>query len=306
LSSYLISHYLYLIMLSPLLDTAISMMFLLFLFSMGASFLQELWTTFINERGIFLKKCLGKVLHDPKNMDFAQKLYEHPLLHFLKEKPNSLPAYIPTSFFSRALIDVIAGKDKTLTENEEKRDHKTDFEAFEKGIKKMQPSDFKLLLQSFLTHAHDYGSLEKEIGKWFDLYTQRTSGWYKSKAQYRLMVISVMLTVAAQFDFLSAAYAIYNDQYLQESLSATATAYYQSHPELGKVTKDAMKELLTIIPKKDLPIGWGNPLDWHTPVGWFISALLISLGAPFWFDLLGKVINLRGQGAQPQSKTASS
>jgi len=29
-------------------------------------------------------------------------------------------------------------------------------------------------------------------------------------------------------------------------------------------------------------------------LGWLITALAISLGAPFWFDLLNKLMTLRG------------
>lgn len=36
-------------------------------------------------------------------------------------------------------------------------------------------------------------------------------------------------------------------------------------------------------------------------VGWFLSAVAISMGAPFWFDLLGKVINVRNTGNKPAS-----
>jgi hypothetical protein len=34
----------------------------------------------------------------------------------------------------------------------------------------------------------------------------------------------------------------------------------------------------------------------ETIVGWLITALAITLGAPFWFDLLGKLISIRGAG----------
>jgi len=36
--------------------------------------------------------------------------------------------------------------------------------------------------------------------------------------------------------------------------------------------------------------------------GWFITALAVSLGAPFWFDLLQKVINIRNAGVRPPSR----
>jgi hypothetical protein len=35
---------------------------------------------------------------------------------------------------------------------------------------------------------------------------------------------------------------------------------------------------------------------WETVLGWLITAMAITLGAPFWFDLLSKLISLRGAG----------
>ncbi len=35
--------------------------------------------------------------------------------------------------------------------------------------------------------------------------------------------------------------------------------------------------------------------------GWLLSALAISMGVPFWFDLLSKVINVRNTGSKPAS-----
>jgi hypothetical protein len=36
--------------------------------------------------------------------------------------------------------------------------------------------------------------------------------------------------------------------------------------------------------------------------GWLLTALAISLGAPFWFDLLKKFMQLRGGGTEPQKQ----
>lgn len=36
--------------------------------------------------------------------------------------------------------------------------------------------------------------------------------------------------------------------------------------------------------------------------GWLITALAISLGSPFWFDLLNRLINLRNAGKRPENK----
>ncbi|MEM1221017.1 MAG: hypothetical protein AAGH79_18995, partial [Bacteroidota bacterium] len=40
--------------------------------------------------------------------------------------------------------------------------------------------------------------------------------------------------------------------------------------------------------------------EWVKKVfGWLITSLAISLGAPFWFDLLRKLVNIRGTGGVP-------
>jgi len=47
---------------------------------------------------------------------------------------------------------------------------------------------------------------------------------------------------------------------------------------------------------KNLPVALG---------GWLMTALAVSLGAPFWFDLLGKLVKVRGSGAKPEAGTES-
>lgn len=44
---------------------------------------------------------------------------------------------------------------------------------------------------------------------------------------------------------------------------------------------------------------------WETFFGWIITAFAIMLGAPFWFDLLGKLTSLRGTGVKANSSESS-
>ncbi len=54
-----------------------------------------------------------------------------------------------------------------------------------------------------------------------------------------------------------------------------------------------------------LGMGWKNvdthSRDWYywltKALGWLITALAISLGAPFWFDILKKIVNIRNSGS---------
>lgn len=59
--------------------------------------------------------------------------------------------------------------------------------------------------------------------------------------------------------------------------------------------------------RRPLGLGWEGanigamgPFDWLTKVlGFALTALAISLGAPFWFDLLKKLVNIRSAGSRP-------
>src|SRR5207248_11332618 len=39
--------------------------------------------------------------------------------------------------------------------------------------------------------------------------------------------------------------------------------------------------------------------------GWLVTALAISLGAPFWFQLVNRFVDIRGAGKKPEAKSES-
>ena len=49
-----------------------------------------------------------------------------------------------------------------------------------------------------------------------------------------------------------------------------------------------------------------SPGSWLVKIiGWLITGLAVSLGAPFWFDLLNKLVDLRGAGKKPEPPPSS-
>ena len=53
-----------------------------------------------------------------------------------------------------------------------------------------------------------------------------------------------------------------------------------------------------------LPVGDARTTaagEWLVKIlGWLVTGLAISLGAPFWFDLLNRLVDLRGAGKRPE------
>jgi hypothetical protein len=95
-------------------------------------------------------------------------------------------------------------------------------------------------------------------------------------------------------------------------------------PKTEELLRKQVVDIKHVVDELTLPVGWpedgpmfcrpgpdGAPCDRRTlPVtfrgwvrrigGWIFTAVAISLGAPFWFDLLNKLINLRAASAPPE------
>ena len=49
----------------------------------------------------------------------------------------------------------------------------------------------------------------------------------------------------------------------------------------------------------------GRPVSAARWLGWLMTALAVSIGAQFWFDMLGKVVGLRAAGRRPEAGSAT-
>jgi hypothetical protein len=80
--------------------------------------------------------------------------------------------------------------------------------------------------------------------------------------------------------------------------------------QTGEKPVDTIPKEIKTLNTLGLPIGWKDngdgtakdPLDKHI-LGWILTALTASLGAPFWFDLLSKFMVMRST-SNPERKEA--
>ena len=113
-----------------------------------------------------------------------------------------------------------------------------------------------------------------------------------------------MLAVAANVDTLAVAHTLYRDENVRAQAVVVAT---QVRGDSSVTAREAVNRLENI----RLPIGWPRPyrisenpmIAWpSTILGWMLTALAVSLGAPFWFDLLNKVMVIRST-VKPHEKS---
>jgi hypothetical protein len=205
---------------------------------------------------------------------------------------------------------------------------------FKSAVDQMNFSDLKLLLSGFISSADaNKEDLVKNIGFWYDEYTARAAGWYKVKAQRIMMVMAIVGCFALNVDIFRISKVLIHDPALAAHIADIAENYSQetikdvketingidqlSDEEVAARIKLKQKELgqymklLDEMYKQNAPVGWQSETlpslyDDQSGSFWFwkflgclLAATALALGAPFWFDVLNKLVNLRTAGKKP-------
>jgi hypothetical protein len=157
--------------------------------------------------------------------------------------------------------------------------------------------------------------LRASLERSFDEVMDRASGWYKRRVQLFLFVIAVVLVGAINADTFAVGTRLWKDDALRAAAVAQAThgvatgsSSVCSPP--GSSPVQVATTCVNKVTALSIPLGWSDETTPHTftsglgkVAGLLVTAFALTLGAPFWFDLLGKVANLRGSG--PATKGAA-
>ncbi|MBD2103644.1 hypothetical protein [Leptolyngbya sp. FACHB-261] len=154
-------------------------------------------------------------------------------------------------------------------------------------------------------------NFQAEIEQWYDAFMQRLSGRYKRNMRWLTFLIGLVLSVLFNLDSLAITFQLWR----QPTLRAEVIARAQQEVNLPTTTPETAEAQLQELQALDLPLGWPNegsvspdprvptaPRGWlYKFLGWLITGFAASQGAPFWFELLGRVVNVRNTGRKPDS-----
>ncbi|MBD2664121.1 hypothetical protein [Richelia sinica] len=170
-------------------------------------------------------------------------------------------------------------------------------------------------------------SFQKEIETWFDTSMKRSAGIYKRNTQLVCFGLSLLITVFFNIDTLYIGEKLLNDSTLRATLANSAgQLFYNSQVDAnGKLNIEQLEADFPRIFNTSLPIApfYENFVNFQdcpgenicpfnpkklNPskflsglLGWLITTLAAFMGAPFWFDLLGKLVNVRATGGKPNN-----
>lgn len=300
-------------MFGTVLDVAIGLVLIYTLLSLICSTIKEGISSLLAWRAATLRQGLHNLLGD----DFARKVFGHHLVQGLVPRHRMpwkrKPSYIPSRTFVMTVLDALgqengAGFPQTVAEAR----------AGALKIAEKNPVVGRALLALIDEANGDLEKLKENITTWFDSSMQRVSGWYRRKAETAILIIAVLVSVVLGVDSVLLAKSLWINPALRTVAVETATKMAARQPPavpspdnprpVDEVSDD-LKTLQAQLDGLDIPRApyvWGqDPLAWlRTHVlGFLITTIALSLGAPFWFDLLNKLVSLRSSGQKPVPET---
>ena len=308
---------------SVILDVAIGLILVYLLLSLIATAAREGIESMMKSRAVQLERGIRALLDDPSGSGFSTRFYKHPLISSLFEGEYqavarrrtgaNLPAYIPTGSFVQAVLDLALRPAVPAPYVAEQTDVKVTTNTLRASIDRIESPAVQRALRSAVDSAQgDIDRVRSALADWYDGTMDRVSGWYKHQTQWVLLGIGIAMAIIIDVDTLRIGQHLYKSPALRAVAVALAERVAADTTVRARtVDQAAAARAVAQLDSLQLPILWQgvqpntSGIGHHVAdsvLGWLITALAISLGAPFWFDLLNKFMVIRST-VKPREKS---
>jgi hypothetical protein len=256
----------------------------------------EFVASLLKLRAKTLAKGLGALIDDDQ---LLRAFRTHGLIAGQSSASGGDPSYLAGKLVAAALLDSL-NPDKPVVAVADVID----------AAGKLPPSNVRdCVLLAAASAGNDIDKLRGAVAAWFDDAMDRLSGVYKRTLQWTSLTVGLVLAIALNADTLAVASGLWHDTGLRNEIVAAAD-------KLPAATSADLSTSLDQVEYKlrPFPIGWtSGAADWHNSaigimaklIGLLMTGLALSLGAPFWFDMLTRFVNIRGAGTKPDRADAT-
>ncbi len=296
---------------STVLDTAIGLVLVYLLLSLVCTTINEWISGIFTTRAKFLEQGIKRLLAGQQlpplkegapTLDLLKSFYAHPLVDSMVEvhdltqpEKDTHPSYLDPRGFASVLMDLVTPKQPgTIT-----------FADLESGIKDLPAGRVKTALLALVQNANgDLDRAQRNIEAWYNAAMDRVNGWYKRHMQWVTVLVAVSLALATNADTLKISSRLWSDP-AYRALSVEVAKKDAGARPAGANQPISQQDTAFL----ENVLGWQNqvPITTMGGVGIFekilgllLTIVAISLGAPFWFDMLNKIVNLRSAGRSPE------
>ncbi len=302
---------------STTLDVVIGLIFVYLLLAIICTTMNEWIAGLLNSRANTLRNAIRQLLDgqggqpQPAEVNwFLHQFYGHPLIAGMKrpDKKDAHPAYISARTFATTVIDITTQQKPGIIT----------FADLETGINNLPNGNVKKSLLALIQTANDnVDQAQRNIEAWYNDTMQRVSGWYKRKTQLWTAIVATVLVLCANADTMQITKTLWRDPTLRAQLveqaknrttppgqTGVSVEYTDKNnplsPSIKPVSTDELSTLGDVVgwTRQALPATAGEWAD--RILGWFLTIVAVSLGAPFWFDLLNKFMRVRNGGDAPE------
>ena len=188
--------------------------------------------------------------------------------------------------------------------------------------------EFSKLLNGLLTGINGYvkqgektiATARTNIEDYFDQTMDRLLGAYKRRSIWVGILIGFIIASFFNADSIMIGSILWKEPTIRSALVKNAEAYKLPDEFDSQNPEEAWKDFNAQFSGLDLPLGWktitvgtknylvpadepAGVLAWiYKVLGLFISGAAAAQGAPFWFDILKKLTNIRASGINPDEK----
>lgn len=278
------------------------------------------------------KEAVARYFKPFEGKSFLKSFYDHPTIKFLGEsRSSSKPSYISAANFSQTLIHLLRGE---MTDGGSQMEAIKKF--LDNPDLPIPPDTLKHLRLLYTDATGDIDRFKQKLENWFEETMQRASGWYKRQTQWLLFAIGLGIAIIFNVNTISIYRTLAKDKTIRDQIVKLAIEGKEKYAPVvdsiriskkaanadsskGKadstvvisyiLSDSVLKNTYDTLRKDEqevsgiLALGWDNNTNdtggWLRFFGWLLTAIAVSLGAPFWFDTLSKLIKLRATGPKP-------
>lgn len=259
---------------------------------------------------------------DGKGKKLYEALKDDPILGTLYRDKN-LPSYVGSDLVAKSVIGFLQSHHGLNC----MQDITT--EDIRKTIARIPDShELQSLLHAYLDRCD--GSVDgfiAEVENHFDTAMDRASGWFKRYVQRITILVASVLVGSTNLNTIEIVRHLSDNPesraaliMMAENHLLQAEQYEEYKGEAGinegeleviiaetELARKRYIDSVSQLSSSGIPIGWNNNQAGDTSMavhalGLIISAFAVSLGAPFWFDLLSKFMRVRSTGTEAISK----
>jgi hypothetical protein len=288
---------------APAFDVALGLVFVYLVLSFVCTAVNETVASLFAWRADTLREGIANLLGSDEE---RKKLYDHPLVAGLIRQKSRwwhrdqrYPSYIPANVFTAAILNPVKQGVEAAR-------------SVDEAIDELPNGKPKQALHMLWQQAgRDPRRFRASLETWYDEAMSRVSGWYRRRVQFWLWVWALAVTVGLHVDTIQIARVLWTDDATRDAVVARAEQAAGAPLTDASLANaaDSVQELEAL----EIPIGWEGSFpagDWPHDVwvvalnafGLLITAVALTLGAPFWFDLLKKVANVRSAGKAPTER----